>query len=231
MAFRRRTRPLWRSFIDLAGFLIVLTATLYLMQRFDMIDLGTGPVEVVDGNSLRLNGTDIRLHGIDAPEYTQQCDDENGQPYPCGKQARSALRDLVRGKEVHCTSVETDRYGRAISRCKAGETDIGRTMVQQGWAIAYQDTPYTRDEAQARARKLGIWPAFSSDRRPTGRGNVPFRAMLAVLMKISVGLVLRERIELSTSSLPMTCSTTELPQPETCGSHATGHALAQPRGP
>ncbi len=119
MAFRRRTRPLWRSLIDLAAFLLVLTATLYLMQRFDMIDMGTGPVEVVDGDSLRLNGTEIRLHGIDAPEYTQQCDDANAQSYPCGKQARLALRELVRGREVHCTSVETDRYGRAISRCKA----------------------------------------------------------------------------------------------------------------
>ena len=30
-------------------------------------------IEVIDGDSLRVNGVEIRLEGIDAPEYHQEC--------------------------------------------------------------------------------------------------------------------------------------------------------------
>ncbi|HEX7107966.1 MAG TPA: thermonuclease family protein [Aestuariivirga sp.] len=155
----RRSRPFYRSVIDALVFLAVLTIVLALMKQFGMIDLGTGSVQVVDGDSLRRGETDIRLYGIDAPEYRQSCRDKQGTEYSCGKQSANALRGLVKGQEVSCSSVETDRYGRAVAVCKVGDFDINGEMVRLGWAVAYSrhSTSYLRAEAEAKKAKRGIW--------------------------------------------------------------------------
>jgi len=154
----RRQRPFYRSVLDAALFLIALTIVLAAMKHFGMIDLGVGSFQVVDGDSLRRGDTDIRLHGIDAPEYRQTCRDKHGAEYPCGKQAANALRGLVR-QEVSCTSIETDRYGRAVALCKRGDLEINGEMVRLGWAVAYtrHSLSYVRLEAEARRAKRGIW--------------------------------------------------------------------------
>lgn len=155
----KRPRPFYRSVTDAIIFLAVLTIVLALMKQFNLIDLGTGSVQVVDGDSLRKGDTDIRLHGIDAPEYRQSCMDKHGAEYSCGKQSANALRGLVQGRDVSCSSVETDRYGRAVAVCKVGGLDINGEMVWLGWAIAYSrhSTSYLRAEAEAKEAKRGIW--------------------------------------------------------------------------
>jgi endonuclease YncB( thermonuclease family) len=155
----RRPRPFYRSVIDAFLFLAVLTIVLALMKQFGMIDLGKGSVQVVDGDSLRKGDTDIRLFGIDAPEYRQSCRDKHGSEYSCGKQSANALRGLVQGQEVSCTSVETDRYGRAVAVCKIGDLDINGEMVRLGWAVAYSrhSASYLGTEAEAKKAKRGIW--------------------------------------------------------------------------
>lgn len=155
----RRPRPFYRSVIDALVFLAVLTIVLALMKQFDLIDLGTGSLQVVDGDSLRKGDTDIRLYGIDAPEYRQSCRDKHNAEYSCGKLSANVLRELVRGRDVSCTSIETDRYGRAVADCKIGDLDINREMVRLGWAVAYSrhSTSYLRAEAEAKKAKRGIW--------------------------------------------------------------------------
>jgi endonuclease YncB( thermonuclease family) len=59
-------------------FLSVLFIVLMVMNRFNLIDLGqvdlgNGEYAVIDGDSLRKGQTEIRLVGIDAPEYRQSC--------------------------------------------------------------------------------------------------------------------------------------------------------------
>jgi endonuclease YncB( thermonuclease family) len=155
----RPSRPFYPSVIDAVFFLIVLTIVLAAMKYFGWIDLGTGSVQVVDGDSLRRGDRDIRLHGIDAPEYRQTCLDKHGAEYPCGKQAANALRSLVREGVVSCTSIESDRYGRAVAVCKRGGLEINGEMVRLGWAVAYSrhGLSYMRLEAEARRAKRGIW--------------------------------------------------------------------------
>ena len=77
MRYGRQPRPFYRTVIDALVCLAVLTIILAAMQRLGMIDLGTGAVQVVDGDSLRKEDTDVRLYGIDAPEYHQACEDQN----------------------------------------------------------------------------------------------------------------------------------------------------------
>jgi endonuclease YncB( thermonuclease family) len=149
----------FRTLKDVVFFLAVLTAVLFIMQKFDVIDLGTGNVQVVDGDSLLRGNTDIRLYGIDAPEYRQSCFDKSRIEYACGKQAATILRGLVKDQQVTCSSIDTDRYGRAVSICKIDKLDLNAEMVRQGWAVAYSkhSLNYVAIEAEARRAKRGIW--------------------------------------------------------------------------
>ena len=72
----------------------------------------TGFARVSDGDTLRIDKTTFRLHGIDAPESRQICHDEDNQTYNCGKVATTALRKWTFAKRVECIGTERDRYNR-----------------------------------------------------------------------------------------------------------------------
>lgn len=109
----------------------------------------TGRATVIDGDTLTVGGTRIRLYGIDAPERGQ----------PRGRQATDALWRLVGGEKITCAWDELDRYGRALATCVLDDVDIGGEMVAHGWALAYRrySKRYLRQEAEARYWGLGIW--------------------------------------------------------------------------
>ena len=69
-------------------------------------------VVVLDGDSLRIKGNDIRLYGIDAPEYRQSCKLANGKSYLCGRDSKRFLRKLISGQAVECRQIDLDRYDR-----------------------------------------------------------------------------------------------------------------------
>ena len=56
-----------------------------------------GKVWVVDGDTIDMSGTRIRLIGIDAPESAQSCTDADGRPWLCGRAATRALKDPLGG--------------------------------------------------------------------------------------------------------------------------------------
>jgi endonuclease YncB( thermonuclease family) len=140
-------------------FLVALAFVLLAMHQAGMVDLEPGNAKVIDGDSLRVGDAEIRLNGIDAPEYRQTCKDNSGEQYSCGKRAADVLRRLVKGQQVSCRSLEADRYGRAVSECKAGTTDLNREMVRLGWAVAYRrhSANYAGAEREAKAERRGIW--------------------------------------------------------------------------
>jgi endonuclease YncB( thermonuclease family) len=156
---RPRQRPLYRSILDGLIFLLVLTAAVALIQRFGGFDLDSGSVHVIDGDSLRMGGVEVRLQGIDAPEYSQICKDRHGAKYPCGRHAANILRGLAAPQKISCTSHEIDRYGRSVAICMSAGQDLNAEMVRLGWAVAYSrhSLSYVRLEAEARRAKRGIW--------------------------------------------------------------------------
>lgn len=117
-----------------------------------------GKAEVIDGDSLRVGGTEVRLFGVDAPEFTQTCFD-NGAAVPCGAMAKDALEGLIGGDVLVCVSHETDTYGRAVARCRTSGVDVGDALVSSGWATAFRrySDEYVAVEARARASRAGIW--------------------------------------------------------------------------
>lgn len=109
---------------------------------------------VVDGDTIKLDGTTYRLHGIDAAEARQSCADG----WPAGVTAAATLRDLVRGRTVACEPKTTDRYGRTVAVCRADGADLGAAMVRTGQALAFvrYSADYLPQEAEARAARAGV---------------------------------------------------------------------------
>lgn len=111
---------------------------------------------VVDGDSLEYGVDRIRLEGIDAPEYLQDCNDKYGNKYRCGIKSTEYLQSLLQGK-ISCHHFDKDRYGRHLSECFNGNgLSLNRQMVISGWAVSYGNQ-YTEEEKIARRAKLGIW--------------------------------------------------------------------------
>lgn len=133
----------------------------------------TGSATVVDGDSLELGTTSIRLFGIDAPEGRQTCTRE-GRSWACGETAARELRALVGTRTLTCTERDIDSYGRSVAVCTNGEVDLGAAMVRAGLALAYRrfSDDYIDEERAARDAGRGLWtgsfiPPWDWRRNPT----------------------------------------------------------------
>lgn len=126
-----------------------------------------GSADVVDGDTLRINGVPVRLAGIDAFERQDMCG-----AIRCGEAATQRLRQLVAGRVVICQERRRDRFGRAVSTCRADGVDLSAAMALSGLAGAFHLSPdeYAPEVAQARAARVGAWANQSGEpasvRRP-----------------------------------------------------------------
>ncbi len=145
----------WRFAAVLA---LVAAAAVLAGPAVDALEI-TGRATVTDGDTLRVGGARIRLHGIDAPESAQTCADARGRRYPCGRDATRALEGMAGGRSVRCAVRDTDRHRRAVAVCRLGGRDLNAWMVLNGHALAYRR--YSRDyislETEARAGRRGMW--------------------------------------------------------------------------
>jgi endonuclease YncB( thermonuclease family) len=118
----------------------------------------TGRASVVDGDTLEIHGTRIRLHGIDAPESSQLCL-VHGSKARCGQEAALALSEKIGTGVVSCDAKDRDHYGRVVAVCHAHGEDLNGWMVISGWAMAYRhySADYIQQEQSAAAAKIGIW--------------------------------------------------------------------------
>jgi endonuclease YncB( thermonuclease family) len=114
-----------------------------------------GRAEAVDGDTLRIGSTRVRLIGIDAPELDQTCTDAAGAEWACGRQARAFVVKLIGKSPVDCARHGRDRYGRALAACTVEGADLGQAIVDAGWAVA--ELQYVPAELGARAAGRGIW--------------------------------------------------------------------------
>ncbi len=130
----------------------------------------TGPPRIIDGDTLAVQGTVVRLYGIDAPELGQACR-IGARAYDCGRIARTALLDLTAGVTVSCelapaspedprpeADPEDGADGR-IGRCSADGYDLSEGMAYTGWALALRRVSerYVAFEDRARAARRGLW--------------------------------------------------------------------------
>jgi endonuclease YncB( thermonuclease family) len=153
-SFRRRrrrggVRDILAAFALFAGVALV---TAWLQSRAEIAV--SGAARIIDGDSLVVDGREMRLIGIDAPEFRQTCS-ARGEIYPCGIEARNHVRGLAGKRALSCTGNEIDRYDRLLVTCMAGGADLNARIVRDGWALAYGG--YEAEEAQARRDGAGVW--------------------------------------------------------------------------
>jgi len=119
----------------------------------------TGIAQVIDGDTISINDTRIRLEGIDAPEASQTCKRKWVGSWSCGSAATAALAKLVAGRTITCESRGFDKYGRTLGICFADGRDVNAQMVRQGyaWAFVKYSATYVKEEEAAKAEGVGIW--------------------------------------------------------------------------
>lgn len=119
----------------------------------------TGRASAIDGDTLVVAGQRIRLHGIDAPELAQDCEDASGRGWACGRWAAKRLAALAASGPVACEPRGRDDYGRVLATCRNGAGDLGAALVAEGGAFAYRSysLDYAGAEAEARRARRGVW--------------------------------------------------------------------------
>ncbi len=147
------------AFALVLGFVSV-AASVHVAARSD-VSPGpvTGHVRVIDGDTIAIGETRIRLEGIDAPEFAQTCQRKWFGWWACGTAATSALTNMIGDKSVTCEPRGLDKYGRTLAVCFIDGRDLNAQMVRQGyaWAFVRYSSSYVKEEALAKAEGLGIW--------------------------------------------------------------------------
>jgi endonuclease YncB( thermonuclease family) len=139
---------------------ISITATLATFGSASAGDL-TGPARIVDGDTVEVNGTTVRLSGIDAPEAGQRCALPSGKTWPCGEMAMERLVMLSEGG-ISCSGTTTDLYGRLLGACTSSDgRNVNEVMVAEGlaWAFRKYSSDYAAAEESAKAARSGVWQA------------------------------------------------------------------------
>ena len=135
----RSTRAAWVQLIALVVALVgagAATQSPVVARKIALLMTGREAVagivrEVIDGDSLVVGRTEIRLTDFDAPEF-----DETG-----GTIARAMLSSIVYGKEVVCTPCEgalppfrCRSYDRILATCRLDGVRIGDLLRRRGAA-------------------------------------------------------------------------------------------------
>jgi endonuclease YncB( thermonuclease family) len=148
---RSRHNPItWKALIA------ALLATIGPVLAADL----TGQASVIDGDTIEIHGTRIRLWGIDAPESTQLCRNEDSLQYRCGAKAANALDVFIARRPISCTPISQDQYGRTVATCTAESTDLGEWLVSNGLALDwpnYSKGMYDKIQREAERAGRGMW--------------------------------------------------------------------------
>lgn len=147
--------PRKRTLLMLSATIMVLSCAISGARAEDL----TGIPRIVDGDTVAINGTKVRLQGIDAPETEQFCLDDKGQPAECGKGVRDRLIEKSAGRPWTCKVSGQDVYSRSLARCYVGGEDIQKWLVRSGLALSYKhySHDYDADEQAAREAHAGLW--------------------------------------------------------------------------
>ena len=134
----------------------IVTCGLAAVPSLAMADT-TSPVNVIDGETLEMQGQTVKLFGIDALEPDQICLNGN-RPWPCGEESRNSLSSFIGGQPVRCQTIR-NVSGYILAVCDLNGEDLAAWMVGNGWAFADRATggDYAAAEDAARVNNEGLW--------------------------------------------------------------------------
>ncbi len=117
----------------------------------------SGKAYVTDGDGMRVAQQEVRIAGLDAPEWDQKAKHNDGYWFKHGKRVKSALIQEIGGKRVHVSVESVDKFGRLLGTVTCNGRDIGEWLVREGHAIAAYGDRYKHVEREAREAKRGMW--------------------------------------------------------------------------
>lgn len=119
-----------------------------------------GPAWVIDGDTVDIGGTRIRLSGIDAPEIDQ----------PYGRNAKWTLVNLCKGQEIRAVFDGDRSHDRTVATCYLPDgRDLSAEMVKAGMALdwpKFSRGRYSGLEPSGIRRKLWRCAARQKGRMP-----------------------------------------------------------------
>ncbi|WP_271950418.1 thermonuclease family protein [Ruegeria faecimaris] len=110
-----------------------------------------GGLQVRDADTIVVDGTPVRLNGVDAPELGTRS----------GQDAKRWMVNFLRGKNIECSLNGERTYDRWVGVCYADGQDIGAAVIAAGHALdcaRYSGGRYRHLEtpaAKSRLRRAG----------------------------------------------------------------------------
>ena len=137
---------------------IFLISIFLLVFLLTINDIKSQELNVVDGDTIHLNGEKIRFTGIDTPELKQTCINQGVKDY-CGLTAKKILIDKIGNKTVECISNGKDQYKRTLAECFVNNESLSSHLVRSGYAFAYRkySKKFIEDENFAKVNQIGMW--------------------------------------------------------------------------
>ncbi|MDQ0323826.1 endonuclease YncB(thermonuclease family) [Pararhizobium capsulatum DSM 1112] len=133
-------------------------------------------INVVDGDTIKIDGRTIRIVEIDTPEfYRPRCEAELVKAL----EAKERLRLLLDSGKVTFKSTGRDLYGRTLAKVFAGDTNVGTVLIKEGYALPYQPG------AASKLNRLQAWCGPSATLEDVWRGSVKPLTVVAARKKHS----------------------------------------------
>lgn len=128
-------------------------------QRLAMPIMIDGQIDPLEATAFRNAQTLIRARHLSGLARDAVCHGQDGLPWNCGLQARSALITALRSDRVRCLAA-LDAPGEEDSfQCSVGGQDLSRMLVRRGWArpLRLHASTYAAELDAAMAAKAGLW--------------------------------------------------------------------------
>ena len=115
-------------------------------------------LNIIDGDTIKINNIKYRFSGIDTPEINQTCKKDEEIIY-CGIISKNKLIEKIGNKIPNCVAESTDKYNRIIAECFVNNESLSKYLVRNGYAFAYRkySKKFIVDEDYAKKNKLGLW--------------------------------------------------------------------------
>jgi endonuclease YncB( thermonuclease family) len=92
-----------------------------------------GPARVIDGDTIDVAGTRVRVRGIAAPDIGSRAGSANERA--AGLAAKHWLEQYLASRWVLCRDTGERTHARVVARCEVDGQDLGRLVVAAGHAL------------------------------------------------------------------------------------------------
>ncbi|MCF6322368.1 MAG: hypothetical protein L3J32_11470 [Rhizobiaceae bacterium] len=97
----------------------------------------------------------LNIAGINSLALDEKCKTANGENWPCGRFARTALRGLIGSRAIECIPIG-EQINPVQATCNVGKRDLAGWLVARGWAKDANGS-YADLMTKAKNANTGMW--------------------------------------------------------------------------